>query len=148
MAHRKPNPLEKVQEAVDEVQRRYPHLAIRRDASSLSDGDWTIPVQPGVRHEILIYVSRDELSFDVGSLHTSFFPCDEEEPRAQFVDAVTGFIDGRYRVREHHRRGACIAADLGELKEGRWRSVASWSCLHWPFPRKKDFTFLQNVDEP
>lgn len=147
MAQTKPNFRTKAEETVEELRTRYPNLTIDLETvSSQSDREWTLPVQPGLKHKILLYVSHDELSFDAGHFHMSYFPCDEEEPRARFLDAVTGFIDGRYRVQEHYRRKACIAADLQELKQGEWRSVAAWSRLHWPFPRKKRYRILRNGD--
>ena len=130
----------------EKIARRYPDFSITKGEIEPGEPDWIIPVQQGIAHEIHLGLSNiDELHFGVGRFWSSYFPCAELRVVKTYFDAVTGFIDGKYRVREHYRGQSCIGADLQRPAQAGWSTLYAWSKLHWPFPRKKTYKVVTNT---
>ncbi len=127
------------------VAKRYPDLEIIPNERTAGELDWNIPVQPGLTTEIwLSFSNDDEMHFSVDEFHVSFFPITHPGPGENFVDAVSGFIDGTYQIVEHYRGSRCVRADLQKPIGDAWEIIASWSRLHWPFPYRKTYKTVKN----
>ena len=104
-----------------------------------------IPVQAGLKHSINLNLqNRDELHFTVGEFWLEWFPCTKPETVDSYVEAVTGFISGRYRVLEHFRGTHCVRAQLQEPVDGRWKTIGNYRRIR-PFPWHMDERVLRNV---
>lgn len=112
---------------------------------SAVDVHFTIPVQPGIEHEILVYVDGDELHFCVGYFWSEWFPCTQRKCVDSYIEAVSGFLSGRYRILEHYRGKRCVKAELQKPGNDGWIVIRSRQALSLPFPRKKTFREIRNV---
>jgi hypothetical protein len=73
----------------------------------------TMPVQPGLSHKIWLCLQNfDELGFSVGHFYIEFFPCTKPDRVEKYMDAVSGFLSGNYRILEHYRGTKCYWAQL------------------------------------
>lgn len=131
--------------AIARIAQLCPDLVMRDTQRDGGDLEWVLPVQPGLDHEIVLSLSNlDELHFVVGNFWIEYFPCTDTLVADVFVDAVSGFIDGRYRVLEHYRGKVCVRADLQKPEAGGWQTLSTWTRLHWPFPLSKTYKSLTN----
>lgn len=104
-----------------------------------------LPVQPGLSHDIWLgFQNENELHFSAGHFWKEWFPCTDKAKAVAFVDAVTGFISGRYRILEHYRGKKCVRAELQTPDGDKWRTISSWARLSLPFPLKKQFREIRN----
>ena len=127
------------------VARRYPNLEFVPSERSAGELDWNIPVQPGLTADIwLSFSNDDEMHFSVDDFHVSYFPITDAGPGENFVDAVSGFIDGTYQIVEHYRGSRCVRADLQKPNGDALEIIASWSRLHWPIPYRKTYKTVKN----
>ena len=90
------------------------------------DLEMSIPVQPGCSLEIdLNLQNHDELHLETDEFWVSWFPCTNPEVVTRYVNAVTGLIDGSYRILRHSRRGRVLKAQLQQPTQTGWRTVAT-----------------------
>jgi len=123
-------------EVFAEIARRFPALKMVENSGEPVEISITIPVQLGLKHEVwLCLQNRDELGFSAGHFYKEWFPCTKRDRVDKYLDAVTGFLSGRYRILEHHRGGRCYKAQLQKPEDGGWRTIAWWAtiwiCLSW-----------------
>jgi hypothetical protein len=122
-------------DAFHQIAARHPWLRIVEEPNAPVEISLSLPIQPGLKHAIwLALQNRDELHFSVGSFWMEWFPCTDASRVDKFLDAVLGFIEGRYRVVEHFRGGRCVKAKLQVPEYDRWRTIATWSHVwrFWP----------------
>ena len=68
----------------------------------------TMPVQPGLSYEVWLWLQNvDELCFKAGRFYCEWFPCTKSDRVEKYLDAVTGFLSGKYRILEHYRGTGC-----------------------------------------
>ncbi len=127
--------LEIAKAALAKIREAFPALEVVTDASAPVELSVDIPVQAGLKHCINLNLQNvDELHFSVGSFWLEWFPCTDPAKVEAFVNAVVGFISGRFRVLEHYRGARCIKAELQEPIQSGWHTIGVWSKLHFPFP--------------
>ena len=137
--------LEAARQLIATLAQRYPALEIVPSERSLGEWDFVLPVLPGLKTEIwLAFSNNDEIHFGVENFWIEYFPCTDPVQREEFIDAVSGFIDGRYQINEHYRGGHCVRADLQKPNGGGWETIASWSRFHWPIPYSKTYKTITN----
>src|SRR5258708_39119242 len=88
-----------------EIAKRFPSLQMIENHEDPVEISITMPVQPGLSHNIWLCLQNyDELGFKVGRhFYIEFFPCTKPDRVEKYLDAVTGFLSGKYRILEHHR---------------------------------------------
>lgn len=133
-------------QAFSEITRQFPHLTVRENKDHPVELSLTIPEQDGLKHEVWLgFQNADELHFSVGHFWLEWFPCTESEKVRSFVDAVSGFLHGQYRVLEHHRGTNCIKAELQRPSSDGWETIGTWSRLHLPSFQKVAFKVVINA---
>ena len=132
--------------AFAEIASRFPHLRIIEEADVPIRISLDLPVQPGLKHRVWLgHQNEDELNFGVGPFWCDWFPCTSEEKRRDYVEAVTGFLSGRYRILEHWRADACFKAQLQRPSDGGWETIATWSKARLPSFRKVTYIEVINA---
>jgi hypothetical protein len=132
--------------AFREVQSRFPGLQLIEDPSAPVELNVVIPIQPGIVYPINLNLqNRSELHFSVRHFWLEWFPCSNEDRVSEFIDAVSGFLSGRYRILEHYRGPRCVKAELQrEEPEGQWSTFGTCSRLSLPLPWRKRYRVLIN----
>ncbi|WP_374301315.1 hypothetical protein [Ferrovibrio sp.] len=139
------NALQAARNALSEIARRFPTLRMEEQPDDPVELSIKLPVQPGLSHDIWLgFQNENELHFSVGHFWMEWFPCTDKAKAAAFVDAVTGFISGRYRILEHYRGKKCVRAELQMPDGDKWRTISSWARPSLPFPLKKQFREIRN----
>lgn len=132
--------------AFAEIARRFPSLQAVENHDDPVEISITMPVQPGLSHKVWLCLQNgDELGFSVGHFYIEFFPCTKPDRVEKYMDAVIGFLSGRYRILEHYRGTKCYWAQLQKPEGDRWRAVANWATLWIPFWLRKTTKELRNV---
>jgi|SRR5579859_3155344 len=129
-----------------EIGKRFPSLKMVENRDAPIEISITMPVQPGLSFEVwLCLQNHDELGFSVGHFYIEFFPCTKPDRVEKYVDAVSGFISGEYRILEHYRGTKCYRAQLQKLEGAHWRTIANWATI-WISPSfKKTLKELRNT---
>ena len=132
--------------AFAEIARRFPSLQMVENQDDPVEISITMPVQPGLSQKLwLCLQNEDELGVSVGRhLYIEFFPCTKPDRVEKYLDAVTGFLSGRYRVLEYYRGSTCYRAQLQKPEGDRWRTVANWATIWIPLWFKKTVKELRN----
>jgi hypothetical protein len=131
--------------AFAEIAKRYPCLRMVENHDDPVEISITMPTQPGLAHEVwLCLQNRDELGFSVGHFYCEWFPCTKPDRVKKYLDAVAGFLSGKYRILEHYRGTKCSKAKLQKPEGDRWRTVASWATISIPVSLKKAVRELRN----
>jgi hypothetical protein len=129
-----------------EIAERFPALGMVENSGEPVEIRITIPVQPGLLHEVwLCLQNQDELHFKAGHLWVEWFPCTERKKVEAYLDAVTGFLSGQYRVLEYYRGSICYKAKLQRPEDTGWRKVAMWATIWIPLFRRKILKEIRNV---
>jgi hypothetical protein len=129
-----------------EIANRFPSLKMIENVGEQVEISITIPAQPGLSHEVwLCLQNRDELHFYVGSFWLEWFPCTKHDRVEAYLNAVTGFLSGKYRVLEHYRGERCYKAQLQKPEDGRWQTIGTWGTIWIPLSFRKTTKELRNV---
>jgi hypothetical protein len=125
---------------------RFPTLQLVRDEKAPVELAYIIPVQPGVKQQILLNLqNNDELHFSVGHFRLEWFPCTEPKKVESYVEAVCGYLSGAYRIVEHFRGHKCVRAELQQPLEDGWKTIGTWSTLLSWLPGKRTEHELRNA---
>jgi len=128
-----------------EIAKRFPLLNMVEERDAPVEISITMPIQPGLSHEVwLCLQNHDELGFSVGHFYIEFFPCTKQDRVEKYVDAVSGFLSGEYRILEHYLGKKCYRAQLQKPDGVRWRAVANWATIFIPPSLKKTVKELRN----
>jgi hypothetical protein len=129
-----------------EIAKRFPSLNMVENYDDPVEISITMPVQPGLSHEIwLCLQNHDELGFSVGGhFYIEFFPCTKPDRVEKYLDAVIGFLSGQYRILEHYRGKTCYRARLQKPEGDRWRTIANSATIWIPLWLKKTVKELRN----
>ena len=112
--------------AFAKIAARFPSLRMVRDEAAPVEISITIPVQPGLKHEIWLCLQNgDELHFGVGGFWLESFPCTDPSTVRHYLDAVIGFISGDHRVLEHYRGSTCVFARLQAPCSTGWTTIGT-----------------------
>jgi len=105
----------------------------------------TIPIQSGLVHEVwLCLQNHDELGFGVGRFYCEWFPCTKPQRVEKYLDAVTGFLSGNYRILEYCRGTKCYRAKLQKPDGDGWHTVANWATIWIPLSFKTTMREVRN----
>src|ERR1700731_1400213 len=100
-----------------EIAKRFPSLKMVENHGEPLEISITMPVQPGLSHEVwLCLQNRDELGFSASHFYIEVFPCTNSGRVEKYLDAVTGFLSGTYRILEHYRGASAIRLNYKSLK--------------------------------
>jgi hypothetical protein len=111
-----------------------------------TDLSYLMPIQGGLKYEIWLSLQGYELHLSINkNLWCEWYSWDHQDIRESYINAVTGFIKGEYRVIEHYRGNKCVKAALEKPNKDKWEPLASWSVITLPFPWRKTFKIIQNV---
>ena len=103
------------------------------------------PKQEGLDFEVSMNLqNHDELHLNVDELWASWFPCTDPEVEKAFLDAVTGLIDGKNRIKVFLKKGAPYRRLLQRPESDGWKTIYTHSSLHWPFFFKPEIRYVQN----
>ncbi len=128
-----------------EIAKRFPSLKMVENYNDPVEISITIPAQPGLSHKVwLCLQNHDELGFSAGHFYIEFFPCTKSDRVEKYLDAVTGFLSGKYRVLEHYRGTRCYKAQLQKPEGDRWRTIATWATIWIPLSFKKTMKEFRN----
>lgn len=128
-----------------EIAKRFPSLKMVENRGEPVEISITMPVQAGLSHKIwLCPQNQDELGFRVGRFYCEWFPCTKPEKAEKYLDAVTGFLSGEYRILEHYRGKTCYKANLQKSAGDGWQTIATWATIWIPLSFKKTVKELRN----
>ncbi len=145
MSNLKPDTMQIASAAFSKIAEKFSHLKITEDKNVPVEISLTIPEQTGLKHKVwLCLQNNDELHFSVGHFWLEWFPCTKPEKVESYIDAVTGFLAGNYRIVEHYRGKRCVKAELQKPEGNDWQTIGTWGTLSLPFPRKKTYQEIRN----
>jgi hypothetical protein len=121
-----------------DLQREDPHLDVSMD----------IPQQPGLGFFVNVNLQGDELHLTAGHFWLEWFPCTDPAIVAQYREAVTGVLSGRFRIVEHYIGDRAVKAQLQRPEGETWQTIGTWANLGMflPWPRRR--RVLQNLAGP
>jgi hypothetical protein len=130
----------------DEIRSSVGELAVRESETSERDPELTIPEQPGMRFEVLLYLYDDVLNLCAGKFWGEWFPCSDPAVVSRYFDAVTGVVSGRLRIVEHWRQGRVVEAVLQRPEAASWTTMSThYVGISLPWWRTEP-RVIQNVD--
>lgn len=142
----KADPFSIAEQAFEAIATRFSHLHMVRNEGVPVELSFTLQVQPGLKQEVHLYLANnDELNFVVGDCWFEWFPCTDPAKVEAYLEAVSGYLSGRYRVLEHYRGKKCVKTELQAPCTTDWKTVASSSLIWPPIPWKKTFKELRNA---
>jgi hypothetical protein len=121
------NCTELAESAFRRIAERFPALKMDRNEAEAIELNIDIPVQPGLKYAVNLNLqNEDELHFSVENLWLEWFPCTDPSRVNEYVEAVSGFLEGRYRIVELFRGTRCIKAELqAPLDCDGWETIGS-----------------------
>lgn len=103
------------------------------ESPKYTDIELTIPVQGGLDYEVILNLQNmDELHFTVDDFWGEWFPCTDPKIVERFLQAVRGFLSGKYRIAVYSRKGKSYKRLLQSPVEGSWKTEYTHTSLHWP----------------
>ena len=119
------------EEAFERIRKHLPSLEMKQNLSHPVELSIDIPVQPGLKYAANLNLqNRDELHFRAENFWLEWFPCTDPSKVEAYIDAVLGFLSGRYRILEHYRGKKCTKAELQTpLESGGWMTIGK--SYHW-----------------
>jgi len=142
----KPDTISIAETAFAKIAGRFPLLNMVRNHDDPVEISISLPPQEGLKYKVwLCLQNTDELHFSAGDhFWLDWFPCTYPERTALYVEAVCGFLDGQYRILDHHRSGKCFKAELQKPEANGWRTIGHWTTI-WTLPwKKRTYHVLRN----
>jgi hypothetical protein len=129
-----------------EIAKRFPSLRMVENHNDPVEISITMPIQTGLSHQLwLCLQNRNELGFSIGRhFYIEFFPCTSPDRVEKYLDAVTGFLSGQYRVLEYYRGSTCYRAQLQKPEGDGWHTTANWATIWIPLWLRKTVKELRN----
>jgi hypothetical protein len=111
--------------AFQRIADQFKFIKMERDKSAQVEVRISIPAQPALKHGVvLVLQNRDELHFSAGNFRLEWAPCSDPSIVEAYIQAVTGFMSGRYRILEHYQGDRYKKGELQVLAEGKqWETV-------------------------
>ena len=133
--------------AFGRIRAAFPNLSMIEVKSAPNEVCFDMPVQPGLKHSISLNLqNHDELHFAVGgSFWLEWFPCTEPAKVDAFVQAVCGFISGKFRILLHYRRGRFVKAQLQAPEAEGWKTIGTYAKLALPIPWRAEKRVISNA---
>src|SRR5215217_4572338 len=109
----RPDTFRIAEQAFEKIAARFPHLHMVRGEEPEIELLIIFPVQPGLRQEVSLYLANnDELNMVVDHFWLEWFPCTDPRKVEAYIEAVSGYLSGRYRILEHYRGKKCVTTEL------------------------------------
>jgi hypothetical protein len=117
----------------------FPDLKMKRNDAEPVELSIDIPIQSGLKYAVNLNLqNKDELHFSVENFWLEWLPCTEPSRVEDYIDAVAGFVSGKYRILEHYRGKRCIKAELQAPREdGGWETIGTSIHFGLPSPWRK-----------
>ena len=132
-----------------ELAAEFPSLEFVREPDAPIEVSIRLPKQPGLSQAVWLgFQNNDELHFSVGHFWLEWFPCSTPAKVREYIEAVNGFLSGRYRVVEHYRGARCVKAALQSPAGSQWQTVGTWSNLWALLPGRSTYRVLHNDAQP
>lgn len=145
MSNLKPDTMQIARDAFSRIAEKFPNLKIVESKDDPVEISLIIPEQTGLKHKIWLCVqNNDELHFSVGYFWLEWFPCTKPENVVSYIEAVTGFLAGNYRILEHYKGKKCVKAELQKPQGNDWKTIGTWAKLSLPF-LKKTYQEIRNA---
>jgi hypothetical protein len=131
----------------EKIQASFPELVMHLDLHPAHvELALDIPAQPGLSFRIDLNLQNvDELHLSASALWVEWFPCTNPKKVAQYFEAVSGLLSGRFRVLEHWRGRRAVKAELQSPCKDGWQTISGCShLLSIPWPQKS-FKVVQNL---
>ena len=129
----------------DDIRESFTDLATREGESSEGDPELEIPEQAGLRFDVTLYLYGDVLNLCAGQFWGEWFPCSDPEVVSRYVEAVSGLLEGRFRIVEHSRNGRVLKAVLQRPLGPGWQNISRhYHGFSLPWPRTEQ-RILQNL---
>lgn len=142
----RPTTLRIAEQAFEEIAARFPHLHMVREEEAEVELMIRLPVQPGLRQEVSLYLANnDELNMVVDHFWLEWFPCTDPTKVEAYIEAVSGYLSGRYRILEHFRGKKCVKAELQAPSATGWETISTSSSIRLPIPWKKTVKEVRNA---
>ncbi len=127
-------PLNIAKGVFETLKREFPGLSMEIEESpEYTEVELTIPVQDGLDYQVdLNLQNTDELHFNVDDFLGLWFPCTDSKVSESFLQAVQGFVSGKYRIVMYSRKGKPYKRILQSPSEGSWNTEYTHTTAHWP----------------
>lgn len=112
----------------DGIRESFPDLVMRLDESpEFVDLELEISEQSGLSFPVSLNLqNNDELHIEAPDFWVEWFPCADSDVVARYIQAVSGLLDGTYRI-VHYRRGErLLKARLEKPSDAGWKPVAHY----------------------
>ena len=134
------------QKAFSEIFSRFSSLKVTENKDEPVEISYTMNVQSGLKYKVWLSLqNNDELHFSVENFWLEWFPCTKREEVDVYIDAVSGFLSGKYRILEHYRGKKCVKAELQKPGGDSWKTIGTWGVLWLSFPWKKTHREIRNT---
>jgi hypothetical protein len=129
------------------IQARCSTIQVCQNTSDPVEATLDIPVQPGLKYAVTLSLqNQDELHFSVENFRLEWMPCTKQSTVDAYIDAVVGFLSGRYRILEHYRGHQCTMAELQvPTQTGAWVTLGVSRHLCLPFLRQSSCKVIRNL---
>lgn len=109
------------------LQQSFPDLKFKKIDAPVDEA-FVIPVQPGLKVEVGVNRQNgDELHLTIGNAFwCEWFPTSCPEVVHDYIDAVSGFIEGRVRLVELYKGKRASGGDLEAQSEAGWHRIARY----------------------
>lgn len=130
----RPAPFDIAKSVFETLQREFPHLSMEIEESpAFTEIELTIPAQDGLDYQVgLNLQNMDELHLCVDDFWGQWFPCTDARVAESFLQAVRGFVSGKYRIEVYSRNGKSYKHILQSPSGGSWNTEYTHTTVHWP----------------
>jgi hypothetical protein len=140
------NNIKIAQDAFSNIVKKFPNLTIKENKTDEVELSIALAKQNGLKYEVqLCLQNSDELHFSVEHFWLSWFPCTNPEVVKLYIETVTGFLAGKYRILEHYRGTKCVKAEIQKPQGNGWQTFGTCRRLYLPTVMKKTYKEIQNV---
>ncbi|MBS0581600.1 MAG: hypothetical protein JSS42_00685 [Proteobacteria bacterium] len=112
-----------------EVAVRFPNLQMIEEQNPNVEISIVLPIQAGLKQEVWLGLNSDELCFAVDHFNLEWFPCTSPERVSAYIEAVSGFLSGEYRIVEYYRKAKCVKAHLQAPSNDEWKTIGTWQTI-------------------
>ncbi|MBX3316331.1 MAG: hypothetical protein KF902_05650 [Phycisphaeraceae bacterium] len=113
-----------------ELAARFPSLTMEEHPEDPVEISIVIPEQEGCRFRVWLALQNcDELHLLVENFWLEWFPCTTPKVADLYLEAVSGFLSGEYRIMEYSFLGECYLARLQKPQAGGWKTIGTWTNL-------------------
>ena len=128
------------------LRKEFPNLDMQSvENPKFTEVELVIPAQVGLSHQINLNLQNtDELHFNVDEFWGEWFPCTDPKIVESYLQAVSGFLRGIYRIEVYSRKGKSYKRLLQSPNSGGWKTEYTHTSIHWPC-LKPEIRHVQNA---